>query len=94
MAGMADQVRAQLGPVQETLFIPLAARAQESRRRRPASRDPKAAEIMAAVDSHTKKYGRDWGGPVTVRRTVISMAGSATSSPAIRAGPSWSWDRA
>jgi O-methyltransferase involved in polyketide biosynthesis len=71
MAGMADQVKVELGAVQETLFIPLAARARETRRRRPALRDPKAAEILASVDFDTNKYGRGWGGGVTVLRTAI-----------------------
>ncbi len=72
MAAMADRVRAELGAVQETLFIPLAARAQETRRRRPVLRDPKAAQVLAAVDFDTQKYGRGWGGGrVTVLRTAI-----------------------
>ena len=71
MAGMADLVKVELGPVQETLFIPLAARARETRRRRPVLRDPKAAEILASVDFDTRKYGRGWGGSVTVLRTAI-----------------------
>jgi O-methyltransferase involved in polyketide biosynthesis len=71
MAGMADQVKVKLGAVQETLFIPLAARARETRRRRPVLRDPKAAEILASVDFDTNKYGRSWGGGVTVLRTAI-----------------------
>ena len=49
MAGMADRVRAELGAVQQTLFIPLAARARETRRRRPVLRDPKAAEATGEV---------------------------------------------
>jgi len=68
---MADLVKVELGAVQETLFIPLAARARETRRRRPVLRDPKAAEILASVDYDTKKYGRGWGGGVTVLRTAI-----------------------
>jgi O-methyltransferase involved in polyketide biosynthesis len=68
---MADRVKAELGAVQETLFIPLAARARETRRRRPILRDPKAAEILASVDFATQKYGRSWGGGVTVLRTAI-----------------------
>jgi O-methyltransferase involved in polyketide biosynthesis len=71
MAGMADRVKAELGAVQETLFIPLAARARETRRRRPVLRDPKAAQILASVDFDAQKYGRGWGGRVTVLRTVI-----------------------
>ena len=71
MTGMADRVKAELGAVQETLFIPLTARARETRRSRPVLRDPKAAEILASVDFDAKKYGRNWGGLVTVLRTVI-----------------------
>ena len=71
MADMADRVKAELGAVQGTLFIPLAARARETRRRRPVLRDPKAAEILAAVDFDTGKYGSGWGGSVTVLRTAI-----------------------
>jgi len=71
MAGMADRVKVELGAVQQTLFIPLTARARETRRRRPLLRDPKAAEILASVDFDAKKYGRGWGGSVTVLRTAI-----------------------
>ena len=68
---MADPVKVELGAVQQTLFIPLAARARETRRKRPVLRDPKAAEILASVDFDTEKYGRGWGGGVTVLRTAI-----------------------
>jgi O-methyltransferase involved in polyketide biosynthesis len=71
MAGMADRVKAELGAVQETLFVPLAGRARQTRRRRPVLRDPKAAEIFASVDFDTEKYGRGLGGQVTVLRTAI-----------------------
>jgi len=57
--------------VQETLFIPLAARARETGKERPVLRDPRAAEILASVNFDTEKYGRGWGGRVTVLRTVI-----------------------
>ena len=68
---MADPVKVELGAVQQTLFIPLAARARETRRKRPILQDPKAAEILASVDFDTEKYGRGWGGGVTVLRTAI-----------------------
>jgi O-methyltransferase involved in polyketide biosynthesis len=71
MAGVAERVKVELGAVQETLFIPLAGRARETRRRRPALRDPRAAEILASVDFDTEKYGRGLGGQVTVLRTAI-----------------------
>ena len=34
-------------------------------------RDPKAVEIVESVDFDWAKYGRDWGGAVTVLRTAI-----------------------
>jgi O-methyltransferase involved in polyketide biosynthesis len=70
MAVMTDKVQARLGTVQQTLFIPLAGRARETRRKRPVLRDPKAVEIVESVDFDTAKYGRDWGGVVTVLRTA------------------------
>lgn len=68
---MAEPVEVQLGAVQQTLFIPLAARARESRRRRPLVRDPKAAEIVTAVDFDAERYGSGWGGGITVLRTAV-----------------------
>jgi O-methyltransferase involved in polyketide biosynthesis len=68
---MADPVKVELGSVQETLFIPLAARARETRRRRPVLRDQKAAEILASVDFDARKYSRGWGGGISVLRTAI-----------------------
>ena len=70
MAGVADKDTAPLGAVQQTLFIPLAARARAAQRRRPVLRDPKAVEIAASVEIDAK-YGRGAGGSVTVLRTVI-----------------------
>ncbi len=72
MVGMADKLNVRLGAVQQTLFIPLAARAQETRKKRPVLRDPRAAEIVASVDFDTAAYSRGWGsGAVTVLRTAI-----------------------
>ena len=67
-AGKAD---AQLGAVQQTLFIPLAARAQETRRKRPVLHDPKAAELIASIDFDAAKYERGFGGWMMVLRTAI-----------------------
>lgn len=63
--------RPELGAVQQTLFIPLAARARETERKRPALRDPKATEMVRSVDFDYATYGRGWGGFVTVLRTLI-----------------------
>jgi hypothetical protein len=57
MAGVTDREQARLGAVQETLFIPLAARARAAQRRRPVLRDPKAVQIAESVEIDAK-YGR------------------------------------
>jgi len=66
-----DKHEARLGAVQETLFIPLAARARESQRKHPVLRDPKAVELARSIDYDTAKYGQGVGGFVTVLRTAI-----------------------
>lgn len=67
---MSDKRRADLGDVQQTLFIPLTARAAETRRRHPVLRDPKAVEIVESVDV-TPAYAANWGGFTLVTRTLI-----------------------
>ena len=71
MDRVADRHQAQLGAVQETLFIPLAARARAARAKRPVLRDPKAVELSASIDYDAAKSGRGAGGAVTVLRTLI-----------------------
>jgi O-methyltransferase involved in polyketide biosynthesis len=68
---MADNHRAELGAIQQTLFIPLAARAAQARKKRPILRDPKAVELIEAIDFDQPKYGKDTGGGVVVLRTLI-----------------------
>jgi O-methyltransferase involved in polyketide biosynthesis len=68
---VADRQQVRLGAVQETLFVPLAARAAESRKRRPILRDPKAVEMAESIDFDGRKYGRGAGGPVVILRTAI-----------------------
>jgi O-methyltransferase involved in polyketide biosynthesis len=65
----ADRDQIELGPVQETLFLPLAGRAAETGRRRPVLRDPKAVEIIDSVGFDRAKYNRA-GGWTTVIRTA------------------------
>jgi O-methyltransferase involved in polyketide biosynthesis len=67
---MAERPRSQLGEVQQTLFIPLLARAQETRSRRPLVRDPKAVEIVAAIEPDRTRFG-GFGSWFTVFRTAI-----------------------
>ena len=71
MDGMENKHRVRLGAVQETLFIPLAARARETQRKHPLLRDPKAVEMVQSIDYDTAKYGPGAGGAVTVLRTAI-----------------------
>jgi O-methyltransferase involved in polyketide biosynthesis len=68
---MEGKQQVRLGAVQETLFIPLAARARETQRKHPVLRDPKAVEMVRSIDYDAAKYGRGAGGPVTVLRTAI-----------------------
>jgi O-methyltransferase involved in polyketide biosynthesis len=69
--GTTGAARPDLGDVQRTLFLPLAARAAETKRRRPAICDPKAVEIMAAVEVDKNLTGTATGGFSTVCRTLI-----------------------
>ena len=80
--GRMDQ--AQLGDVQRTLFIPLAARAQETGKEHPVLRDPKAVAMLAALDFDPAKYGKGTGGGIVVLRTAIFDYGSAPSWPGTR----------
>ena len=68
---MEDKHQVRLGSVQETLFIPLAARARETQRKHPVLRDPKAVEMVRSIDYDVAKYGQGAGGFITVLRTAI-----------------------
>jgi O-methyltransferase involved in polyketide biosynthesis len=61
MGSMTEQRRVELGAVQQTLFIPLAARARESQRKRPALRDPKAVQMVESIEFDVATYARGWG---------------------------------
>jgi len=68
---MADEPAGRLGGVQETLFIPLVARAQESGKKRPLLRDPKAEEMVRSIGPDTARYSRGAGRAFFVLRTAI-----------------------
>ena len=53
--GSKEPIR--LGQVQETMLIPLYARAVESRRKNPILEDPKAAEMVESIDWDFRKFG-------------------------------------
>ena len=71
VARMEDKHQVRLGAVQETLFIPLAARARQARRKHPVLPDPKAVEVLQSIDYDAAKYGRGAGGWTAVLRTAI-----------------------
>ncbi|MFI6365974.1 class I SAM-dependent methyltransferase [Nocardia sp. NPDC050630] len=66
-----DRIPVELGTIQETLLITLAGRARESVKRKPILVDPKAADIMAALDNPSKKLTRGAGPDPSVLRTAI-----------------------
>jgi O-methyltransferase involved in polyketide biosynthesis len=70
MVTMTGRQFAELGDVQQTLFVPLSARAAESRRKHPALRDPRAVEILDSIDVDAV-YTKNWGGFIMVTRTLI-----------------------
>ncbi|MEU1811533.1 class I SAM-dependent methyltransferase [Micromonospora aurantiaca (nom. illeg.)] len=63
---MTEKHRVDLGPVQETLLIPLYGRAVESRKPRPLVRDPRATELVGSIDYDFAKFdgGRSLVGSV------------------------------
>ena len=66
---MGDRKRVELGPVQETLLIPLYARALETVRDRPLLVDDKALELVRSIDYDFTRFGR---GPSTVGSVLRS----------------------
>jgi O-methyltransferase involved in polyketide biosynthesis len=68
---MAETSRVRLGPVQHTLLITLTARARETVKKRPLLRDPKAVEMVKAIDFDTDMYGKGWGGSIVALRTSV-----------------------
>ena len=87
---MTDKHQVRLGAVQQTLFIPLAARAAETRRKHPVLRDPKAAEMLASIDYDAARYGRGRAGSSPSCGPRSSTSGSAGSLPPIPRRPWWS----
>ena len=61
----------ELGDVQRTLFFPLAARARETRKKRPLLRDPKAVEIVETVDFELAPIAPGPTALVVTLRTLI-----------------------
>jgi O-methyltransferase involved in polyketide biosynthesis len=68
---VTDADQTELGDVQRTLFFPLLARARETARRRPLLRDPKAVELVAAIDFDPATYDQSFLSFAVLIRTLI-----------------------
>ena len=70
MGPMPEETKVELGQVQQTLFFPLLARARETQGRHPLLSDPKAVELVDAIDFNAATYQ---AGPrfIVVIRTMI-----------------------
>jgi O-methyltransferase involved in polyketide biosynthesis len=68
---MTGANQTELGDVQRTLFFPLLARARETARKHPLLRDPKAAELVAAIDFDPGTYDQGVASFVMLIRTMI-----------------------
>jgi O-methyltransferase involved in polyketide biosynthesis len=68
---MASRQRVQLGQVQETMLVPLYARAVETRRKHPILRDPKAVEMVESIDWDFQRFAQRWRVMGCVLRTMV-----------------------
>jgi len=57
---MAAKQAVRLGPAQESLLVPLYARAVESRRKHPILDDPKAIGMVDAIDWDFRRFNQRW----------------------------------
>ncbi len=68
---MPSKQSIRLGPVEETLLVPLYMRALESRRKRPIQSDPKAVEIVESINWDFQRFGQRWRVFGCVLRSVL-----------------------
>jgi O-methyltransferase involved in polyketide biosynthesis len=68
---VASRERVQLGQVQESMLVPLYARALETRRRRPILKDPKAVEMVESIDWDFRRFGQRLRVVACVLRSAI-----------------------
>jgi O-methyltransferase involved in polyketide biosynthesis len=68
---MTDAEQTELGDVQRTMFFPLLARARETERKHPLLRDPKAAELVNAINFDPATYDQGIMSFVVLVRTLI-----------------------
>jgi O-methyltransferase involved in polyketide biosynthesis len=67
---MPTKQSVQLGQVEETLLVPLYARAVETRRKRPILKDAKAVEMVESIDWDFERMGQRWRMMACVMRTA------------------------
>lgn len=68
---MAPKQSIQLGGVQETMLVPLYARAVETLRKRPILEDPKAVEMVESIDWDFRRFKQRWRVVLGVVRTAM-----------------------
>lgn len=68
---MSKNIKIKLEGVQETLLIPLVARAKETQRKKPRIEDRKAVEILSKIECDTDKYDGGMSYQGVVARTMI-----------------------
>jgi O-methyltransferase involved in polyketide biosynthesis len=68
---MASPQSIQLGPVQETLLVPLYARALDSRKKHPILNDPKAVEMVQSIDWDFQRFNQWSRVMACILRTAI-----------------------
>jgi O-methyltransferase involved in polyketide biosynthesis len=68
---MAAKQSIQLGTVQETLLVPLYARAVDTRRKRPILNDRKAVEMVESIDWDFQRFNQRWRIAAATLRTAI-----------------------
>ena len=68
---MPDETKLDLGQVQQTLFFPLLARARETQSKRPLLSDPKAVEVLGAVNLNAATYQTGLRFIVVIRTMIL-----------------------
>jgi len=68
---MASKQSIQLGTVQETLLVPLYARAVDTRRKRPILNDRKAVEMVDSIDWDFQRFNQRWRITAATLRTAL-----------------------
>lgn len=72
MSSRQEPVKVALQGVEETMLLPLWARAAETARSRPIIRDEQAVRMVAAIDYDFRIFGRNWQNEV-IMQTAIAV---------------------